>query len=106
MEEKFKECWDRKLKTTNWGSNGPERILDDCIDSIASADTAILMSEIDNKTNSTDYTCRSSANNRFEGARNCSADKNYRLIISANRTLFEFITTKDWIDNQKPMILE
>lgn len=105
-EDKFSECWDRRLKTTNWGSMGPYGLLDDCIDTIASAKTAIFMREIDNKANAISYACRSKSANRFEGARDCMAEKNYRLITSANNALFEFVTTKNWIDNQAGVIKE
>jgi hypothetical protein len=105
-EEKFYECWDRKLKTTNWGSMGPYGLLDDCIDKISSAKTAILMREIDNKVNAINYECRSKSATRFEGARDCMAERNYRLIVSANHALFEFVTTKNWIENQEGVITE
>jgi len=105
-EEKFKECWDRKLKTTNWGSMGPYGLLDDCIDTIVDANTAIFIRDIDNKKGSANYACRAHANNSFEGARDCWADRNFRMINSANNTLFDFITTKAWVDNQKSIVRE
>jgi len=98
-EEKFKECWDRRLNTTNWGSDGPYGLLDECIDSIKSSSSAVLIREIDNATDAARSRC-SEGNNRYEMAKSCWADRNFRLISSANQAIFSAITTPNWLDAQ------
>lgn len=98
-EEKFKECWNRKLNTTNWGNYGPYGLLDECIDSIKSTSSAILIREIDNATDAARSRC-SEGNNRYEIAKSCWADRNFRLMISANQTIFSALTTQNWLDTK------
>ncbi|WP_374491069.1 hypothetical protein [Zoogloea sp.] len=98
-EEKFKECWDRRLNTTNWGSDGPYGLLDECIDSIKSTNSAILIREIDNATDAARSRC-SEGNNRYEMAKSCWADRNFRLMSSANQAIFSAITTPNWLEAQ------
>lgn len=104
-EEKFNECWNRKVNTTNWGSDGPYGLLDECIDSIKSTSSAILLREIDNATNAARSSC-SEGNNRFEMAKSCWADRNFRLVNSANNAIFSAITTSNWLDTQDISINE
>lgn len=104
-EEKFKECWNRKLNTTNWGSDGPYGLLDECIDSIKSTSSAILIREIDNATDAARSRC-SEGNNRYEMAKSCWADRNFRLVSSANQAIFSAITTPNWLDTQDISINE
>ena len=104
-EEKFKECWDRRLNTTNWGSNGPYGLLDECIDSIKSTSSAILIREIDKATDAARSRC-SEGNNRYEMAKSCWADRNFRLMSSANQAIFSAITTPNWLDAQNISINE
>ncbi|WP_139379564.1 hypothetical protein [Zoogloea sp. LCSB751] len=104
-EEKFKECWDRRLNTTSWGSDGPYGLLDECIDSIKSSSSAILIREIDNATNAARSRC-SEGNDRYEMAKNCWADRNFRLMSSANQVIFLAITTQNWLDTQDISINE
>lgn len=105
-ESKFAECWDRKLKTTDWGSMGPFGLLDECIDTIVEAKTAILMKELDRARNQARYNCSRTSANNAEAARDCWADRNFRLIASADSVLFSFITTAEWFNNQKGQIKE
>lgn len=104
-EIKFKECWDRKLKTTNWGSDGPYGLLDECIDQIKNASSAALIREIDNATDAARSRCSEGAN-RYEMAKNCWADRNFRLLMSANQAIFAAITTPKWLDTQETSISE
>ena len=104
-EEKFKECWDRRLNTTNWGSNGPYGLLDECIDSIKSTSSAILIREIDNATDAARSRCLE-GNNRYEMAKSCWADRNFRIMSSANQAIFSAITTPNWLDAQNISINE
>lgn len=104
-EEKFKECWDRRLNTTNWGSDGPYGLLDECIESIKSTSSAILIREIDNATEAARSRC-SEGENRYERAKSCWADRNYRLVSSADQALFLAITTPNWLDTQDVSINE
>lgn len=105
-EDKFKECWDRKLKTTQWGSMGPYGLLDECIDSIVDAKSAIFIREIDSSVETARYTCQSEGRDRYERAKNCWADRNFRLLTSANDALFASITTPNWIESQNSAINE
>ncbi len=86
-EEKFKDCWNRRLNTTNWGSDGPYGLLDECIDSIENTDAAIFIRELENSTNAARSSC-SEGENRYEMAKSCWADRNFRLIQSANHAIF------------------
>lgn len=107
-EEKFKECWNRKLQTTDWGSDGPEGLLDDCIDHIAQSKNAILIKDIERKAEAARYICRSESTlgGRYEMAKNCLADRNYRLLASAFNSLFESLTTPHWIENLNNSVSE
>lgn len=104
-EKEFKECWDRMLNTTNWGSDGPYGLLDECIDRIKSTNSAILIREIDNATLAARGEC-SEGDNRYEMAKSCWADRNFRLVNSANQALFSAITTPNWLDTQDITINE
>ena len=86
-------------------SAAPEVLrLDDCIDTISDSKTAILLKDLEKKSNSVRYDCGAQSANNFEAARDCWADRNYRLIYSADKTLFDFITTPEWLDKQKNII--
>lgn len=104
-EKEFKDCWDRMLNTTNWGSDGPYGLLDECIHNIKSTSSAILIREMDNATNAARSEC-SEGDNRYEWAKSCWADRNYRLVSSANQALFSAITTPNWLDTQDISINE
>ncbi len=105
-EDKFKACWDRKLKTTEWGSDGPYGLLDECIDSIVDAKSAIFIREIDRSAETARYTCGSEGRDRYEMAKNCWADRNFRLLNSANNALFDSLTIPKWIESQNSSINE
>lgn len=104
-EKEFKDCWDRMLNTTSWGSDGPYGLLDECIDSIKSTNSAILIREIDNATIAARGEC-SEGDNRYEMAKSCWADRNFRLVNSANQALFSAITIPNWLDAQDISINE
>jgi hypothetical protein len=104
-EAKFKDCWNRILRTTNWGSDGPYGLLDGCINSIQVTENAILVRELENATNASRESC-SEGNNRAEMVKSCWADRNFRLIQSANQAIFSLITTPKWLENQTIQITQ
>lgn len=105
-EPKFAECWDRKLKTTNWGSMGPWGLLDECIDAIEKKESAILLREIENAAEAVRSNCSYTALNAADGRERCGVDRDFRLLSAANRALFSALTTPEWLAKQKPVITE
>lgn len=100
-ETKFAECWDRKLRTTDWGSMGPYGLLDECIDTVVSAKSAILLKQTDRLAEMTADKCRQGGANKFEMAQSCWADGNHRLLMSAGDVLMEALTEPNWLQSSK-----
>lgn len=100
-ETKFAECWDRKLRTTDWGSMGPYGLLDQCIDTVVSAKSAILLKETDRLAELAGEKCRQNTSNTFEMNQACWADGNHRLLISAGNVLMEALTEPNWLQSSK-----
>lgn len=99
-ESKFSECWDRQIKTKSWGSDGPYGLLEHCIDSIEDSKSAILLKEINNAVDLARHEC-AEGENRFEAAKSCWADSNFRLLSGASSTLFEALTTPNWLSKKE-----
>lgn len=102
-ETKFAECWDRQLRTTDWGSMGPYGLLDQCIDTIVSAKSAILLKETDRLAELEGEKCRQNGSNTIEMKQACWADDNYRLLISAGNVLMEALTEPNWLQSSKTL---
>lgn len=98
-ETKFNECWDRQSKTKNWGNGGPDGLLEHCIDLIEDSKSAILLKEINDAVDLARNEC-SEGENRFEAAKSCWADSNFRLLSGASNTLFDALTTPNWLSEK------
>jgi len=105
-EPAFADCWDRKVRTTNWGSMGPWGVLDECIDKISKKDSAILLREIENASDSARSDCSYTAENAAEGRERCAADRDFRLLSAANQALFSALTEADWQKKTKSILTE
>ncbi len=99
-EPQFKACWETKLNTTQWGSMGPHGLLEACVNTLSSPETAALMKDLASVRDQRRAACSSEGKNRYEEALNCWADRSYRLVFSADKLLFAFVTDPDWLDKQ------
>lgn len=103
-EQRFKTCWDTKLNTTQWGSMGPHGLLDACVSTIADPATATLMKALASLKDQLRAACSSEGGNRYEEALHCWADRSYRLVFSADKLLFDFVTDPDWLEKQEAVV--
>lgn len=100
-EAKFADCINRQMKTRDWGSDGPYGLLDTCINTIENSESAIKIKELDRLVQAARQKCGVEGNNRYEIARNCWADSNYRLTTGAHNAFFHLLTIPNWMNQQK-----
>ncbi|MDO9115655.1 MAG: hypothetical protein Q7U63_17910 [Polaromonas sp.] len=101
FEAKFAACINRQIKTQDWGSDGPYSLLDTCINTIENDESAIKLKELDRLAQAAKQKCGTEGNNRFEIARNCWANPNYRLVVAAQNVFFNLLTIPNWLSEQK-----
>jgi len=95
VEQDFKNCWDRMLNTTSWGSMGPYSHTEACIDKVKNDAVAVMLFDLYKAKGNARYKCAKEGENRYEMAVTCWADASNRFLMGLDAVFFEIVTEGD-----------